>query len=86
VESRVLGFDDKAVYVEQRFVVESEIDARLFVRGRFLKKSGGVVPVEELIAAIDGVPDELVVPEWLVEWGRDTALPATLMPAPSEWD
>jgi acyl-CoA thioesterase FadM len=82
VESRVLGFDDKAVYVEQRFVVAGEIYAQLFVRGRFLKRKGGVVPIPELIEAIGGVPDDLALPDWLVQWGADTALPGPRAPAP----
>ena len=52
VESRILGFDEKAVYVEQRFVRPDadgnpEILALGFIRGRFLKRSGGVVGIEE---------------------------------------
>src|ERR1700712_2793948 len=36
VESRILGFDEKAVYVEQRFVVDGEVYTQAFIRGRFL--------------------------------------------------
>jgi acyl-CoA thioesterase FadM len=85
VESRVLGFDDKAVYVEQRFTVGGEIYAQAFIRGRFLKRSGGVVPMHELLDAVGPVPDTASVPEWLHEWGQTTALPPTKAPAPSEW-
>ncbi|SKA79313.1 Acyl-CoA thioesterase FadM [Agreia bicolorata] len=85
VESRVLGFDDKAVYVEQRFTVDGEIYAHAFIRGRFLKRSGGVVPMPELLDAVGPIPAEVTVPEWLHEWGQKTALPATKAPAPSEW-
>ena len=85
VESRVLGFDDKAVYVEQRFTVDGEIYAKAFIRGRFLKRSGGVVPMHELLDAVGPVPAAASVPTWLHEWGQTTALPPTKAPAPSDW-
>src|SRR6188768_1710455 len=48
VETRMAGYDEKAAIVEQRFVVDGEIYAQGFVRGRFLKKSGGTVSLAEL--------------------------------------
>jgi len=96
VESRILGFDDKAVYVEQRFVRpvegpdaapgEVEVYARGFIRGRFLKRTGGVVSIGELTAAVGAVPEGLTVPGWLLDWSADVAMPATRAPAPSVWE
>nr|WP_286307503.1 thioesterase family protein [Agromyces mangrovi] len=90
IESRILGFDDKAVYVEQRFVRpdadgEPEVYAKGYIRGRFLKQGGGTVSVAELIEAIGEVPEEMVVPERLLEWGQGVSLPATRAAAPSVW-
>jgi acyl-CoA thioesterase FadM len=85
VESRILGFDDKAVYVEQRFTVGGEIYTQAFIRGRFLKRSGGVVGIDELLDAVGPSPTDVTVPQWLVEWGADAALPSTRVPAPSVW-
>lgn len=90
IESRILGFDDKAVYVEQRFVRPGadglpEIYAQGFIRGRFLKRSGGVVPMDELLEAVGAVPEGIEVPEWLLSWATDVALPATRAEAPSVW-
>lgn len=90
IESRVLGFDDKAVYIEQRIVRpgpdgEPEVYAQGFIRGRFLRKSGGTVPVPELIEAFGAVPAEDELPEWIERWGQDVALPATRAAAPSIW-
>jgi YbgC/YbaW family acyl-CoA thioester hydrolase len=86
VESRFLGYDERAVYLEQRFVVDGEIYARMFIRGRFLKKSGGLVPMDDLIELIGVAPHELEVPEWILRWGQKVALPSTRVPAPSEWE
>nr|WP_158868382.1 acyl-CoA thioesterase [Leifsonia sp. AG29] len=85
VESRILGFDEKAVYVEQRFVVHGEIYTQAFIRGRFLKRGGGVVSIAELLEAVGPSPSEVTVPGWLVEWGADAALPSTRSEAPSVW-
>lgn len=84
VESRVLGLDDKAVYLEQRFVVGGEIYAQAFIRGRFLKRTGGTVSPAELQDAI-GVRYQGALPEWIERWGADVALPATRAEAPSHW-
>ena len=89
VESRILGFDEKAVYVEQRFVRpdadgQPEIYAQGFIRGRFLKRTGGVVSIEELLTTI-GTPPGDPVPDWLLNWSGDVALPPTRATAPSTW-
>ena len=52
LETKIIGYDAKAVYVEQRFVVGRELYAVGFVRGRFLSRRGGTVSVAELARAI----------------------------------
>nr|WP_104082353.1 thioesterase family protein [Cryobacterium sp. Y11] len=90
VESRIIGFDEKAVYVEQRFVRPDadgspEIYAHGYIRGRFLKRAGGIVTIDELLAAIGVAPDDVSVPDWLLEWASTAAVPPTRAPAPSLW-
>lgn len=85
VQSKVLGFDAKSVYIQQRFVVDGEIYAEAFVRGRFLKRGVGVIQIPEVLAAMGELPDDLIVPEWVLTWAEFTALPATKAPAPSDW-
>lgn len=96
IESRILGLDDQAVYMEQRFVRpapassgipgEPEIYARAIVRARILRRSGGVVPVSEILDKSGAEPTTLVVPEEYLAWGQATKLPSTRVDAPSEWD
>jgi acyl-CoA thioesterase FadM len=91
IESRILGFDAKAVYVEQRFVRPDadgrpEIYSQAFIRARFLKRSGGVVSITELTDALGVAPADVTVPEWLLQWSEDVALPATRAAAPSTWE
>ncbi|TFD56345.1 thioesterase [Cryobacterium sp. Hh7] len=91
VESRIIGFDEKAVYVEQRFVRPDadgapEIYAHGHIRGRFLKRTGGIVTIDELLEAIGVAPDNVSVPDWLLEWAATAAVPPTRAPAPSIWN
>lgn len=95
IESRILGFDDQAVYMEQRFVRpapagtpiagQPEIYARAFVRARILRKTGGVVPVAEIIEKSGVDPAALHVPDAVLEWGQATKMPSTRSDAPSTW-
>ena len=61
VESRLQGHDDKAAYLVHRAVVNGEVYAEMLVRARFLRRSGGIVPLEELFAEMH-VPDDLPQP------------------------
>ena len=85
VETRIAGYDAKGVFVEQRFVVGGEIFAQAFMRGRFLKKSGGTVPIGEVADALGVDMTERPLPAWLARWSDDVVLPATRAEAPSVW-
>lgn len=85
VESRLHGHDDKSAYLVHRAVVDGEIYAEMIVRARFLRRSGGIVPLEELFAAL-GYPDTLpTLAPWVVEWAEGSKLPSTRAEAPSTW-
>jgi len=85
IQSRMTGYDDKAVYLEQRFVVDGEIYASAMTRARFLKKRGGVVSTAELAETIGVDVTNLEPPAWVAEWADATTLPSTKAPAPSDW-
>ena len=55
VESRFIGHDEKAVFMEHRAVVDGEVYARVIVRARMMRRSGGTVGHDELFAAV-GTP------------------------------
>lgn len=85
IETRLHGHDDRSVYMVHRAVVGGEVYAEMLVRSRFLRRSGGIVPLDELFAAL-GRPDALPELEpWMSEWAVATALPSTRVPAPSIW-
>jgi acyl-CoA thioesterase FadM len=85
LETRLVGFDDKAMYIQQRFVRDDEVYVEGLMRGRFLRTSGGTVSVAELgeLAGID--PATMPIPEWMADWAGDVSLPAARASFPSDW-
>ncbi len=86
LETRLIGHDDRAVYLEHRALVEGEVYARAIIRARILRRSGGTVPHDELFAAVgrpEGLPD---IDSWVHDWAAASSLPSTRRPAPSVWD
>ncbi len=86
LETRLVGMDPKAIYTEQRFVVDGEIYAKAMTRARFLKKTGGTVSVAELVEVVGADVTDMRPPAWVEKWARDVALPTTREAAPSDWD
>ncbi|MCD2497975.1 MULTISPECIES: thioesterase family protein [Microbacterium] len=85
IESRLLGHDDRAIFLEHRVVVAGEIYARAIVGARMVRRAGGTVSHEELFDAIgrpEGLPD---IAAWIEDWMRESRLPSTRRPAPSTW-
>lgn len=85
VQSRFIGHDDKALFMEHRAVVDGEVYARAIVRARMLRRTGGTVSNEELFAAVgkpEGVPE---IDAWVHDWAAASALPPVRTPAPSVW-
>jgi acyl-CoA thioesterase FadM len=66
IETKVLGWDEIAYYIEQRFVRDGEIYARAIMRGRFLKRSWGTLTPQEVMEGSGGWPGKKpVVPKWV---------------------
>lgn len=91
IESRILGFDEQAVYMEQRFVrpdtqLRPEVYARAIVRARILRRAGGVVPISEIIEKTGADVSRMIVPDEILIWGQSTKLPSTKEAAVSHWD
>jgi len=61
IRTRVLGWDEKAILIEQRYVRGGEVVAHALVRARVLRKAGGHVTPAELLeaAGLDPVPPAL---------------------------
>ena len=87
LETKVIGWDEVAYFIEQRFVRNGEIYAKAIMRGRFLKRSWGTVTPDEVMHAHGGWPGgDPKLPKWVKDWAESVALPKGKEPAPSEWD
>jgi acyl-CoA thioesterase FadM len=84
IESRIIGLDAKAIYFEQRMVVDGEIYARAHIATRLVSR-GRPVSQEEIFAEFGEPPAELELPGWIHEWRETNALPGARRPAPHLW-
>lgn len=66
--TRVLGFDERHVYMEQEFHRGGKVIARAVVQARFLRKAGGTVEPPELLEAAGGALGHLSLPHWVEPW------------------
>ncbi|RLP72697.1 thioesterase [Mycetocola tolaasinivorans] len=85
VESRIVGVDEEAGYIEHRIVCGGEVYTRALVRARFIRKSGGTVKPAELLAAAGAQSPPEPLPAWVEEWRAAVALPRSRAEAPSTW-
>lgn len=86
VQSRFVGHDEKALFLEHRAVVDGEVYAKVIVRARMLRRTGGTVSHDELFGALgkpEGLPE---IDEWIHDWAAASALPPTRSAAPSVWN
>jgi acyl-CoA thioesterase FadM len=85
LQTKVVGFDNKAMYIQQRFVRDNEVYVEGLMKGRFLKTTGGTVTIAELgeMAGVD--PATMPIPDWMASWSKDAALPAAKANFPSDW-
>jgi acyl-CoA thioesterase FadM len=78
VETTVLGWDDHAFLIAQRFVTPSAVAADAVVRARFLKRAGGTVTTAEFLSAAGVHAASPVLPDWVAEWNTAQKMPAPL--------
>lgn len=74
IETRVLGWDDRSIFLEQRFVrpgTDGETIALAVIRGRFLMSGGGTVPMSELMELSGQSGPSPEIPEWIRRWNED---------------
>jgi acyl-CoA thioesterase FadM len=86
IESGVLGWNDVAFFIRQRFVVEGEIYAEAVVRLRFLKSPKGTPSPAEVLEVMGGWEGEIPsLPTWISDWEKAITLPKVREAAPSLW-
>lgn len=85
LQTRIVGYDAKAAFMQQRFVVDGEIYAEGVVRGRFVKKTGGTVSMAELGEVLGIDPAGFTPARWLEDWSTAAAMPASKASFRSDW-
>ncbi|WP_255989328.1 acyl-CoA thioesterase [Chitinolyticbacter albus] len=75
IETSVLGWDERSVYLQQRFWQDSEIAASAVIQARFVRKQGGSVPSSELMALAGHHEAPAPLPQWLQAWALEAADP-----------
>jgi len=71
--TRVIGHDDRWIYMEQVFRVGSTVHADAIVRARFLRRAGGSVDVDEVLEVAGPVPEGVEVPQWVADWNQGSS-------------
>ncbi len=68
VQTRVLGWDDQAFLLSQKFYRGETAIAEAVVRARFLKKVGGSVRAAEILALGGVNQSSPPIPAWVTDW------------------
>lgn len=71
--SRVIGHDDRWIFIEQVFRRDGKVVADAIVRARFLRKAGGSVPIEEVLDLVGPAPEHLELPSWITRWNEGSS-------------
>ncbi|HEX2717114.1 MAG TPA: acyl-CoA thioesterase [Gemmatimonadaceae bacterium] len=71
IETRVLGWDDKYILLEQRFERRGETAAIAVVAGRFLARGGGTVTPEQILGVTGEALRRPELPEPVAKWHAD---------------
>lgn len=86
IETKIIGWDEQAFYVGQRFVVKGEIYAEAVVKLRFLQSPKGIPTPSEVNQRLGGWPGDMPkLPDWVTQWNKSVALPKGREAAPSDW-
>jgi acyl-CoA thioesterase FadM len=76
IETRIVGWDERSFYVEQRFLRRGEVVAQAVVRARFLTSGKDDGPRRTLgtaeVLALGGHREPSPpIPEWVTRWSED---------------
>ena len=66
--TRVLGWDEKNFFLEQRFTRGDTLYALVIINARFLIRGGGSVSTEKLLAVLGIEESSPAVPDWVEQW------------------
>jgi acyl-CoA thioesterase FadM len=73
VETKVIGWDEKAFIIRHHFLRRGEVVAEAVVRSRFLKRQGGTVSSRELLDLIGHADPSPQLPAWVAAWNDENS-------------
>jgi acyl-CoA thioesterase FadM len=88
IETAVLGADERAIYLQQRFVVDGELHARGVVQARFIEKGVGTAKIARVVEVLEAAGLAVELPELdprVADWARLNALPPARAVHRSDW-
>ncbi|MCL4151382.1 UNVERIFIED_CONTAM: hypothetical protein GTU68_000653 [Idotea baltica] len=68
IRTRVVGWDERSVYLEQVYIAKDKLIARAVVDARFLAKKGGRVTPAQLLEFLKIDSESPELPEWIATW------------------
>lgn len=85
LESRLVGVDERSIFIEQRFVSRGQIVARGVVRGRFIARGSGSVKIDAVSRACGYDFSQHPLPDDIAAWRDFSSLPPSKADVPSVW-
>ncbi|WP_261540152.1 thioesterase family protein [Burkholderia multivorans] len=70
VLTQIIGWDEKHVFIEQRFVRDGVMVASGVIRARILKRGGGTLGTSALLEVAKVTQQSPPLPEWVVRWSE----------------
>ncbi len=77
VETHILGWDEKSIYLQHRFLKKDELIAQAVIQARFLKEVGGSVKPRELLMLAGINKESPPLPEWILQWSQSQVIAAS---------
>ena len=72
IATRLLGWGERSVYLEQRFESDGALVAHALIDARFLGRRGARVGTDELLAAVALSGPSPALPGWVRDWADAT--------------
>lgn len=88
IETAVLGADERAIYLQQRFTVDGELHARGVMQGRFIERGVGTATTARVIEVLEAAGLQVPLPELdqrVHDWAEMNRLPSNRQSALSSW-
>lgn len=71
IHTQLVGWDERMVYLEQRFLREGELCARGFVAGRFLERGTGArIAAGDVVELLGPGTQQIELPHDVAEWAE----------------